>query len=189
MEAEQKILLYEWIHQVRLLYPRKAVFNPYSDQLTNLGYEVKRKDQLLLCETVKSVTLLNQHSREVEGGKIMSTREDVVNGLQLFLSVVYGLQKPCMQFYHLLGTHFSRGVFSYQDVCLKLKISYSTAKRKLYPLLAFGLVEKTGDKLCGKELMQLGEGLLKNNCEVDKPEDIYQEAFSEWADYSGFIEF
>lgn len=189
MEAGQKLLLYEWVYQVRKLYPQHEVFNPYGSQLTALSSRVTSSESTLLYETVNCMTLLNQYSRSHEGMRIMSSREDVINGMQLFLTLICGFQKSTLRFYASLSEHFTDTSFSYQDVCLKLNCGYSTAKRKLSPLLTVGFVEKTNQKSRSKHLMQLTQGLLTSESSPADEEDIYREAFSEWADYIGFVEF
>ena len=186
MEAGQKILLYEWTQQVRLLYPHKQIHNPYESLLLEIGVRVKAVEKELLKETVKCFTLLNQYSRSQSAHVLESSREDLLNGLQLFLSVVCDFSPSSMRLYMSLCETFGTREFTYQDFCLAYKSGYSTAKRKLSPLLSLGFLSKTRAEQFGKSKMRIAADIFPEITPEPEELSIYEEAFSEWEDFESF---
>lgn len=185
-ESDQKrLILYQWIRLVKEICPNKATQNPFDSELEKLDF-LTIEEQLLVKNTLHSLTLINSNSRTNEEGMLISTQSDFMNALHLVIPKDLKLDIRVGEFHHQLLQEFKQRPFTYLEAMVKLRITKSTLKRRLKPLLIRKLVIKLEETETKKAEFVVKE-LIQNQSESN--ESIFDTMQDEWKDFVGFVEF
>ncbi|MFY0602077.1 MAG: hypothetical protein JXR03_20550 [Cyclobacteriaceae bacterium] len=183
-EIERKLLLlHEWTQIIQSLYPHKSTQNPYQNHLTQLTEHLTIKEQLLHQSLVHSITLMNKHSRMNERGELISTESDNLNALYLLLPPEAQLTPKNLTIYSTLKATYQDQPFTYVEASSRLKLSHSTVKRLLRPLLLYGMIEKARSQDSTKTQLRVIDTTQ------DQSEEFFAEAQGEWKEFRGFVAF
>jgi hypothetical protein len=187
--TNKKILLYELVQIVEALFPNKKSENPYFETTQKNIQSLDLEEQLLFHKLLHSLTLLNKQSRVNPTRYIFETsREDVINILHIFKPELAENPRKVFAFYHELQEKFKTQAFTKLEIQVLLKIPKRTVERHLYQLMTYDLVEVTGKHFGSKNLYQIKEN-PKVEIQSLEQENIFEEAFKEWEDFQGFVEF
>ena len=145
-ESRRRELLFQWTRTVRELFPHARTKNPFVAQLETLYQGLDIIDQLLLSDCITSLTVLNQHDRIKEGKSLISARTDIINALQLVLPQEKRLSELHLKDLEILRKKFAFDPFSKLQAARCLGCSNTTLRRRLYPLIDHGLIERTAMK-------------------------------------------
>ena len=189
--SEKKLLLYELVQIVEALFPNKKSENPYFDITQKQTKDLDLEEQLLFHKVLHSLTILNKQSRINPNKKTFETaREDVINVLHLFKTELSENPRNVLLFYDKLKEKFKNETFTKLDVQVLLKVPKRSVERYLYHLITYDLVEITSQHFGSKNQYQIKEKPKNESLNLEKlEEDIFAEAFQEWEDFKGFVEF
>jgi hypothetical protein len=188
-EIEKKLLLYELVQIVEALFPNKKSENPYFETTQKNIQSLDLEEQLLFHKLLHSLTLLNKQSRVNPTRYIFETsREDVINILHIFKGELAENPRKVFAFYYELQQKFKTQPFTKLEAQVLLRTPKRTIERHLYQLMAYDLIEFTGKHFGSKNLYQIKEN-PKGDIENLEQENIFEEAFKEWEDFQGFVEF
>jgi len=177
--------LYQWIRLVKEICPNRITQNPFKEELQKLNF-LTIEEQLLIKDTLHSLTLINLNSRTNEEGVLISTQSDFLNALHLVIPNDLRLDIRVGKFHHKLLQEFKQRPFTYLEAMVKLRITKSTLKRRLKPLLIRKLVIKRAEtetkkaEFVAQELAQI---------QTETNESIFDTMQDEWKDFVGFVEF
>jgi hypothetical protein len=190
-QLEKKLLLYELVQIVEALFPNKKSENPYFETAQKQTQNLNLEEQLLFHKLLHSLTILNKQSRINPTRQTFETsREDIVNVLHIFKGELAENPRKVFAFYYQLETKFKTQGFTKLEAQLLLRTSRRSVERCLYQLMAYDLITVAGkEKHFGnKNLYQIKEH-PKMDIENLEEENIFEEAFREWEDFKGFVEF
>lgn len=176
------LLLHEWVQIVTALNPHQRTQNPYQETLTQLTAHLTIKEQLLHQSLVHSITLMNKHGRTNEKGELISTESDNLNALELLLPAEQQLTTKTLGIHSQLRKTFKDTPFTYVEACSRLKLSHSTVKRLLRPLLLYGLIEKGRSSDSTKTILRAIDKTTSQS------QELFEEMQGEWVDFRGFVE-
>jgi hypothetical protein len=189
-KTEKKLLLYELVQIVEVLFPHKQSENPYFEVTQKQTKELDLEEQLLFYKVLHSLTILNKQSRINQSKRTFETsREDVINVLHLFKTELSENPKNVLLFYDKLKEKFANQTFTKLDVQVLLRVPKRSVERYLYHLITYDLVEITSQHFGSKNQYLLKE---KPKNEIEKrttiEDDIFAEANREWDDFKGFVD-
>lgn len=170
---------------VKEICPSKTTQNPFETELKKLDF-LTIEEHLLIKDTLHSLALINSNSRTNEEGVLISTRSDFLNALHLVIPNDLRLNEKVPDFHSQLLQEFKSQPFTYLEAMVKLRITKSTLKRRLKPLLIRKLVIKLEETDTKKAEFVTNE-LPKNSSEFK--ESTFETMLGEWKDFVGFIEF
>jgi predicted transcriptional regulator len=180
----KKVLLYELNSIVKKLYPNKRTTNPYKEQITDYLQQLPITEQLLFESILHTLTIINQKGRIKEKHTIISSRNDVLNALELIQEQQRILpNKKSLECYELLYKKYQNNPVTLLDAQVILRKSQSSIKRYFKALEKLDLVELVKEKRGHKYQYRL---LEKMDTHTTKEPSIYDQAFEEFKDYSGF---
>jgi hypothetical protein len=142
---------------------------------------------MLLEDLIHTITLTNKNSRENEKGELLTTREDLLNAVQLIMPKEKRIAPKHLETLARLRAVFKYEPFTWLQAIIALKTSRSTVKRNLVPLLTNGYIIKLEEKHRKKRLLQIAEpeALLQ---EKEEEESMFLEAMGDWSEFQGFVD-
>ena len=181
-ETLRKLLLYRLSRLVRALYPTAVTQNPYRDHSPTAYYSLDAEDQLLFEDLLHSITVLNGYGRLTGSHELVSTRSDFLSALQLVLPRELQLTPRMMDVHEQLQSVYGDQPFTYMEACSRLKLSRTSLKRLLKPLLFHRLMVKYKP--------QSGQVRLRVVAtDRDYLPTIFDQIHEPWRDYQSFTEF
>jgi len=183
--SQKRLFLYQWNRLVEEICPNKATQNPFYSELEKLDF-LTIEEQLLIKDTLHSLTLINSNSRTNEEGILISTQSDFLNALHLVIPNDLRLDEKAIDVHLQLLKEFKNQPFTYLEAMVKLRITKSTLKRRLKPLLIRKLIVKLKETETKKAEFVARE-LPKNS--IESQESIFETMLGEWKDFVGFVEF
>ena len=175
----RKVLLYRLVQLVRELFPQVHTHCPYALDVKGIDPE----DHLLFKALVHTLTVLNRSSRQTPCQRIVSTRSEVLNALQLVVCPQHRLTAQVLESYDALVARFGTAAFTYVQAASALSVSRRTAIRRLRVLEVYTLVQQQ-DRKTGPTWWT-----LQPYPQTDPPgTSIFEHMQGEWKDYVGFIE-
>lgn len=183
--TDRKILLYELQHIVQELYPKKRTVNPYQRETQNYLAQLVPAEQLLFHHLLHCVTLINQHGRSKERQTIVSSQTDILNTMRLLESEQIPFNQKAITAYYKLYKRFKHTPITLLDAQVVLRKSQSSIKRYFILLQKIELLKSVEEKRGQKYQYQL---LKKAPQKPTEAKGIYEEAFEQWEDYTGFID-
>jgi hypothetical protein len=183
----KELLLYQWVRIVREIFPRTRTENPYQNELKALSEKLELTEVFLLEDLIHAITLMNKNSRENEKGELLTTREDLLNAVQLIMPKEKRIAPKHLETLARLRAVFKYEPFTWLQAIIALKTSRSTIKRNLDPLLTNGYIIKLEEKHRKKRLLQIAEpeALLQ---EKEEEESMFLEAMGDWSEFQGFVD-
>jgi hypothetical protein len=183
----KELLLYQWVRIVKEIFPRTRTENPYQNELKAITKKLGVTETLLLEDLIHTITLTNKNSRENEKGELLTTREDLLNAVQLVIPKNKRMTSKNVETLAQLKAVFQDEPFTWLQAIIALKTSRSTVKRNLVPLLTNGYIIKLEEKHRKKRLLQIAEpeALLQ---EKEEEENMFLEAMGDWSEFQGFID-
>ncbi len=189
--TEQKIiegfpkeaLVYELIQICRELGGRKQTENPYRSTINKFKHILSIGTYLQLNEMIHCLTLLNRSAREKERGIYISTREDVVNAMNMILPDKIKLTEKELETHRKLKHHFGDVPFTYLEAAVKLRLSLSSIKRQLTPLKAYAMVRDLPREGGERRQMQVIE---QKSIKQVKKQSMFEDMMEDWKDFRGF---
>jgi len=183
----KELLLYQWVRIVREIFPRTRTENPYQNELKALSQRLELTETILLEDLIHTITLTNKNSRENERGELITTREDLLNAVQLITPKSKRMTPKSVEILERLKAVFQDEPFTWLQAIIALKTSESSIKRNLAPLLANGHIIKLAEKRRNKKLLQIAqpEEILQDPKEE---ENMFLEAMGDWTEFQGFID-
>jgi hypothetical protein len=141
---------------------------------------------MLLEDLIHTITLTNKNSRENDQGELITTREDLLNAVQLITPKSKRMPPKSVEILERLKAVFKDEPFTWLQATIALKTSESSIKRNLAPLLVNGHIIKLAEKRRKKKLLQIAqpEELLQN----PKEENMFLEAMGDWTEFQGFVD-
>lgn len=183
--TERKILLYELQHILEELYPKKTTINPYQIETQHYLEALALSEKLLFNHLLHCVTLLNQHGRSKEKQTIISSQTDIVNTMRLLQSEQLPFNEKALASYDTLYERYQENPITLLDAQIVLRKSQSSIKRYFVVLQKLGLLENKKETKGKKYQYQL---LKKDAVNYEEAQSVYEQAFEEWEDYTGFID-
>jgi hypothetical protein len=185
-EESRELLLYQWVRIVREIFPRTRTENPYQNELKAITEKLELTETMLLEDLIHTITLTNKNSRENEKGELLTTREDLLNAVQLIMPKEKRIAPKHLETLERLRVVFKYEPFTYQQAIIRLNTSRSSIKRNLIPLVANGHIIKLKEKYRKKRLLQIAtpEEILQD----EKEENMFLEAMGEWSEFQGFVD-
>jgi hypothetical protein len=182
----KELLLYQWVRVVREIFPRTRTENPYQNELKALSQKLELTETMLLEDLIHTITLTNKNSRENDQGELITTREDLLNAVQLITPKSKRMTPKSVEILERLKAVFKDEPFTWLQATIVLKTSESSIKRNLAPLLANGHIIKLAEKRRKKKLLQIAqpEELLQD----PKEENMFLEAMGDWTEFQGFVD-
>jgi hypothetical protein len=182
----KELLLYQWVRIVREIFPRTRTENPYQNELKALSQKLELTETMLLEDLIHTITLTNKNSRENDQGELITTREDLLNAVQLVTPKSKRMTPKSVEILERLKAVFKDESFTWLQAIIALKTSESSIKRNLAPLLANGHIIKLQEKRRKKKLLQISipEELLQD----PKEENMFLEAMGDWTEFQGFVD-
>jgi hypothetical protein len=182
----KELLLYQWVRIVREIFPRTRTENPYQNELKALSQKLELTETMLLEDLIHTITLTNKNSRENDQGELITTREDLLNAVQLITPKSKRMTPKSVEILERLKAVFKDEPFTWLQATIALKTSESSIKRNLAPLLVNGHIIKLAEKRRKKKLLQIAqpEELLQN----PKEENMFLEAMGDWTEFQGFVD-
>jgi len=165
-QDQKRLFLYQLIRLVKEICPNKTTQNPFESELEKLDF-LTIEEHLLIKDTLHSLTLINSNSRTNEEGVLISTQSDFLNALHLVIPNDLRMDIKVGEFHYQLLKEFKNQPFTYLEAMVKLRITKSTLKRRLKPLLIRKLVIKLKKTKTKKAEFVAGE-LPKNSIEPQK---------------------
>ncbi|MEQ9405021.1 MAG: hypothetical protein RIM99_15620 [Cyclobacteriaceae bacterium] len=185
-EPDQKrLILYQWIRLVKEICPNRITQNPFETEIQKLDF-LSIEEQLLIKDVLHSLTLINSNSRINEEGNLISTQSDFLNALHLVIPNDLRLDEKVADFHHQLLQEFKNQSFTYLEAMVKLRITKSTLKRRLKPLLIRKLVVKLEETKTKKAEFVVRE---LSKTPIESSELTFDTMLGEWKDFVGFVEF
>lgn len=182
----QENLLHHWVRIIQELYPNTRTENPFQKELNSFSEILTLEEKLLFHDVLHCITLINAHSRQSSTKQLISTQTDFMNALQMVLPEGSKLTLKAIEIHKQLTTLFKDQPFSYLDACTRLRISKSTLKRIMKPLLIRGLIIKQNETKEKKTLFQA----IKIDVTHEEPQlNPFETMQGDWKDFVGFIEF
>jgi len=183
---QKKVLLYELQQITKALYPKLKTVNPYQAQTQHYLNDLPITEQLLYKEIVHSLTLLNKQSRLNEHQKIITSKTDILNAMQLLGLEQLPKQNQSLEAHEKLYKKYQNKPFTKLDAQVYLRKSKTTIRRYFIDLKQLELLEKTNQK---KEFRDLYQVKRKSIIYQEKEtRSVYQQAFEEWEDYQGWTD-
>jgi hypothetical protein len=182
----KELLLYQWVRVVREIFPRTRTENPYQNELKALSQKLELTETMLLEDLIHTITLTNKNSRENDQGELITTREDLLNAVQLITPKSKRMTPKSVEILERLKAVFKDEPFTWLQATIVLKTSESSIKRNLAPLLANGHIIKLAEKRRKKKLLQIAqpEEILQD----PKEENMFLEAMGDWTEFQGFVD-
>ena len=184
--AEKKVLLYELQQIIKALYPSLKTVNPYQTQIQQYLKDLPIKEKLLYNEIVHSLTLLNKRSRINEHQKIITSKTDILNAMQLLDFEQLPKQKQSLEIHEKLYKKYKNKPFTKLDAQVYLRKSKTTIRRYFMDLQQLELVEKINQKKQFRDLYQVKR--KPTNYQEKETRSIFEQAFEEWEDYQGWTD-
>ena len=184
--AEKKVLLYELQQITKALYPTIKTVNPYQEQIQDYLKELPIKEQLLYNEIVHSLTLLNKQSRINEHQKIITSKTDILNAMQLLDLEQLPKQNQSLEAHEKLYKKYRNKPFIKLDAQVYLRKSKTTIRRYFIDLKQLELLEKTNQKKQFRDLYQVKKKPIIYQEKETK--SIFEQAHQEWEDYQGWTD-
>ena len=184
-QDKKRLFLYQLIRLVKEICPNKITQNPFESELRKLDF-LTIEEQLLIKDTLHSLTLINSNSRINEEGILISTQSDFLNALHLVIPNDLRLDIKVGEFHHQLLKEFKNQPFTYLEAMVKLRITKSTLKRRLKPLLIRNMVIKL-EETETKKAEFIAQELPKTT--IEPKESTFETMLGEWKDFVGFVEF
>ena len=181
----KRLFLYQWIRLVKEICANKTTQNPFESELEKLDF-LTIEEHLLIKDTLHSLTVINSNIRTNEEGVLISTQSDFLNALHLVIPNDLRLDEKAIDVHSQLLKEFKNQSFTYLEAMVKLRITKSTLKRRLKPLLIRKLViklEETETKKAEFVAQELPKTTIESN------ESTFETMLGEWKDFVGFIEF
>lgn len=182
----KELLLYHWVRIIRELYPHIRTENPYQAELEALTEYLNLDQKLLFNDVLHSITLINAHSRRNETKQLISTHADFMNALQMVTPIESQLTIQSIEAHEKLSSIFKENPFTYLDACTRLRVSKTSFRRIMKPLILRGLLTKLSETREKKALFQI------QTIKVDHQEpelDPFETMQGDWKDFQGFVEF
>jgi Fic family protein len=136
---------------VTLLYPHRQTINKFSRLLTQTGFT--RKQQELINQTAKSLTIINEFYRDQDSfGSLYTTREDMANAIFFLQNELHLkshtrlLPAATRWFYKQVQQYFFNKPFTNKQIRTILRKSSSSAYRHLTELVDREFIEIVGKK-------------------------------------------
>jgi hypothetical protein len=190
----KELLLYQWVRIVKEIFPRTRIENPYQSELASLSEKLDITERFLLEDLLEAITLMNKSSRENEQGELITSKEDLLNAIQLITPKGKRITSKSLDILGRLETVFEGESFTYHQALTALKVSHSTIKRQLAPLIKNGDIIRLKDQKQGfnnnRALLQLvlsKESLIHQEEEIEE-ENMFSEAMGEWTEFQGFVD-
>ena len=182
---QKRLFLYQWIRLVKEICPNRITQNPFEVELEKLDF-LTIEEHFLIKDTLHSLTLINSNSRTNEEGVLISTQSDFLNALHLVIPNDLRMDIKVGKFHHQLLKEFKNHPFTYLEAMVKLRITKSTLKRRLKPLLIRKLIIKL-EETETKKAEFVARELPKNP--IESTESTFETMLGEWKDFVGFVEF
>ncbi|MEM6643569.1 MAG: hypothetical protein AAF616_11370 [Bacteroidota bacterium] len=182
---QKRLFLYQWIRLVKEICPNRTTQNPFESELEKLDF-LTIEEHFFIKDTLHSLTLINSNSRTNEEGVLISTQSDFLNALHLVIPNDLRLDEKAIDVHLQLLKEFKNQPFTYLEAMVKLRITKSTLKRRLKPLLIRKLVIKPEETETKKAEFVARE--LPNN-PTEPTESSFEIMLGEWKDFLGFVEF
>ena len=184
--AEKKVLLYELQQITKALYPTIKTINPYQEQIQHYLKDLPIKEQLLYSEIVHSLTLLNKQSRINEHQKIITSKTDILNAMQLLDLEQLPKQNQSLEVHEKLYKKYKNKAFTKLDAQVYLRKSKSTIRRYFIDLKQLELIEKLSQKENYRALYQVKRKPIIY--QEQETRTIFEQANEEWENYQGWTD-
>lgn len=182
----KELLLHHWVRTIKELYPTTRTENPYQSELESVSDYLTLDEKLLFHDVLHSITLINAHSRQNEQKQLISTHADFMNALQMVTPKDSQLTIKALEAHEKLQQVFKTEPFTYLEACQKLRISKTTFRRLLKPLMLRGLISRQGQTAHQKALFQIRAIEVTQEAAALNSFETMQ---GEWKDFEGFVEF
>ena len=151
--AVKKELLYQLESIIKTLYPEGKTSNPYESYLTAYYAELNIEDVLLFKRLLKSVTLMNQKERALEGKHYVSSYGDILVTIELISQ--HTINDVVMRYFVQLKEVFTNNPFTILQAQRVLRKSYTSIKRYLKIWKELKLVKQSSIKQGSKYMYEL----------------------------------
>ena len=185
--TNKKILLYRLVQIIEELYPNRRTKNPYFEQFNEQLQGLEIDEQLLYHKLLHCYTLLNKQTRIYENSHtVASSKEDIINVFQFFKNDYQINAQKLYNFYNELEKTFRKEAFSKLEIQVRLRANKRFVERCLGQLQVYGLLKCVFRETAKQSKYQLQSNDYKIENQV---QDYFAEAFEEWEDFKGFVEF
>jgi len=183
---QKKVLLYELQQITKALYPKLKTVNPYQAQIQEYLKDLPIREKLLYKEIVHSLTLLNKQSRLNEQQKIITSKTDILNAMQLLELNQIPKQTQSLEAHEKLYKKYRNKPFTKLDAQVYLRKSKTTIRRYFKDLKQLELLEKTNQKKQFREQYQVKRKAV--NYQEEETRSIFEQAHEQWEDYQGWTD-